>query len=50
MMAHYNAIASEIARSPWLEPIYEVDPSSDEKLWAPWIDGFTRALRLRPEA
>lgn len=49
VMAHYNAIASEIAQSPWLEPIYEVDPNSDETLWEPWIDGFTRALRLRPE-
>ncbi len=38
VMAHYNAIASEIARSPWLEPIYEVDPNSDETLWEPgWM-------------
>ena len=36
--------------SVWIEPIYEVDPNSDETLWEPWVDGFTRAMRLRPEA
>lgn len=50
VMAHYNAVASEMARTPWIEPIYEVDSHSDETLWEAWIDGFTRALRLRPEA
>ena len=50
VMAHYNAVAADMAQTPWIEPIYEVDPNSDETLWEPWIDGFTRALRLRPEA
>ena len=50
VMAHYNAVASEMARTPWIEPIYEVDPHSDETLWEAWVDGFTRALRLRPQA
>lgn len=50
VMAHYNAVASEMARTPWIEPIYEVDPHSDETLWEAWVDGFTRALRLRPLA
>lgn len=50
VMAHYNLVASEAAKTPWIEPIYEVDPNSDETLWEPWIDGFTRALRLRPDA
>jgi len=27
-----------------------VDPNSDETLWEPWVDGFTRAMRLRPDA
>ena len=39
-----------MTRSLWIEPIYEVDPNSDETLWEPWVDGFTRAMRLRPEA
>lgn len=50
VMAHYNSVASEMTKSPWIEPIYEVDPNSDETLWEPWVDGFTRALRLGPEA
>ena len=48
--AHYNSVASELTKSPWIEPIYGVDPNSDEILWEPWVDGFTRALRLRPDA
>ena len=49
VMVHYNAVASDMAKTPWIEPIYEVDPHSDETLWEVWIDGFTRALRLRPD-
>lgn len=50
VMAHYNSVAEAITRSFWIEPIYEVDPNSDETLWEPWVDGFTRAMRLRPDA
>jgi uncharacterized protein len=50
VMAHYNAVAAAIIESHWIEPIYEVDPNSDETLWEPWVDGFTRAMGLRPEA
>lgn len=50
VMAHYNSIASTLSETPYLEPIYEVDPNSDETLWEPWVDGFTRAMRLRSEA
>ena len=49
VMAHYNAIAADMLKSPWMEPIYEIDQNSDETLWEPWVDGFTRALRLRPD-
>ena len=28
----------------------EIDPNSGESLWEPWIDGFERAMRLRPDA
>ncbi|WP_026759035.1 UPF0149 family protein [Sediminimonas qiaohouensis] len=49
VMAHYNSIASEMTKTPWIEPIYAVDPNSDETLWEFWVDGFTRAMRLRPE-
>ncbi len=49
VMGHYNAVASELTRTQWIEPIYEVDPNSDETLWEPWVDGFTRAMSLRSE-
>ena len=38
-----------MTQSPLIEPIYEVDPNSDEILWEGWISGFTRAIKLRPE-
>lgn len=50
VMAHYHAVAEAMTRSPWINPIYEVDPNSDEVLWEPWVDGFTCALGLRPDA
>jgi uncharacterized protein len=50
VMAHYNYVASRITASLWIEPIYEIDPNSDETLWEPWVDGFTRAMALRPDA
>lgn len=50
VMAHYNAVANQLSRSPWIEPIYERDINSDEVLWEPWVDGFNRAIRLRPKA
>ena len=49
VMAHYNSVADAITHSLWIEPIYEVDPNSDETLWEPWVDGFTRAMGLRPD-
>lgn len=50
VMAHYNSVAEAMNRSPWIAPIYEVDPNSDETLWEPWVDGFTRAMALTPDA
>ena len=50
VMAHYNDVATKIAQSFWVEPIYEIDMNSDETLWEPWVDGFTRAMALRPTA
>lgn len=50
VMAHYNAVAEAMIRSPWIEPIHEVDPNGDEVMWEPWVDDFTRAIGLRPDA
>jgi uncharacterized protein len=50
VMGHYNSVAEAMMRSLLIEPIYEVDPNSDETLWEPWVDGFSRALDVRPDA
>lgn len=50
VMAHYNSVAEAMTRSHLVEPVYEVDPNSDEVMWEPWIDGFTRAMGLRADA
>ena len=50
VMARYNAIASDLLRSPYVEPIYEIDQNSDEVLWESWVQGFTRAMSLRDDA
>ena len=51
VMGHYNRIARELAEHPEdYAPVLEIDPNGDETLWEPWIDGFERAMRLRPDA
>ena len=49
VMGHYNAVAQAMTRSLWIEPIYEIDPDSGEVVWEPWVDGFVRAINLKPE-
>ena len=49
-MGHYNRIARDLAERPEdYAPLLGVDPNSGETLWEPWIGGFERAMRLRPE-
>ena len=51
VMEHYNRIARELAKHPEdYAPVFEIDPNGGETLWEPWIDGFERAMRLRPDA
>ena len=51
VMEHYNRIARELAEHPEdYAPVLEIDPNAGETLWEPWIDGFERAMRLRPDA
>jgi uncharacterized protein len=50
MMAHYNRVAEWLALNPpQYEAILGTDPNSDDTLWEPWISGFERAMRLRPD-
>ena len=51
VMEHYNRIARELAERPEdYAPVLEIAPNGGETLWEPWIDGFERAMRLRPDA
>jgi len=51
VMDHYNRIAILLATSPDdYEALFGVDPVSDETLWEPWISGFERAMRLKPDS
>lgn len=50
VMTHYNSVAEGMTRTLCIEPVYELDPNSDETLWEPWVDGFTLAMELRPNA
>ena len=50
VMTHFNSVADAMTRTLWIEPIYEIDPNSDKTRWEPWVDGFTRAMGLRPDA
>ena len=51
VMEHYNRIARELTEAPEdYAPVLEFDPDDGEILWEPWVDGFERAMRLRPDA
>ena len=48
---HYNRISESLFYdSEQYVPLFEVDDDSDEPLWEPWISGFERAMRMRPDA
>ena len=50
VMLHYNRIVRELADCPEeYAPVLEIDPDTGEPLWDLWIDGFERAMRLRPD-
>jgi uncharacterized protein len=50
VMAHAYFVGNELMRSLTVKPVFDSDPSSGKILWQPWVDGFTRALCLRPKA
>ena len=50
VMEHYNRVARDLAERPEdYAPALGIDPDSGETLWEPWIAGFERAMRLRPD-
>lgn len=50
-MGYYNRIARELAERPEeYAPVLGLGPDGGEVPWEPWIGGFERAMRLRPDA
>ena len=47
--ARRDAIARDLSRGK-LQPILDVDERDGEVLWEYWIDGFSDAIALRPDA
>ena len=51
VMAHYNAVARALlAGRGRYEVVYDVDTRHDDTMWEIWIEGFARALALRPSS
>lgn len=49
VMEHYNATIADIGAGRYA-PVFDVDTRNDDVLWEMWIDGFERAMSLRPES
>jgi uncharacterized protein len=48
---HYNAVASALFERPGdYAPIFPIDRRNGDVLWQIWIEGFDRAVKLRPAA
>jgi uncharacterized protein len=51
VMEHYNDVAATLFERPdRYAPLFAVDPNSGEILWECWIEGFEKAVKLRPHA
>lgn len=48
IMEHYNDVIRQLDRGRY-RPIYDFDVD-DSVFWEIWVEGFWRAMRLRPEA
>jgi uncharacterized protein len=46
VLGHYNGIIRQLNRGRY-EPVFEID-IDDSALWELWIEGFARAIELRP--
>lgn len=46
VLGHYNGIIRQLNRGRY-EPVFEID-IDDSPLWELWIEGFARAIDLRP--
>jgi len=51
IMAHYNAVSRALqAGRGRYEVVYDVDTRNDDTMWEIWIEGFARAIALRPSS
>ena len=50
VLARFERIGEELSEPGGYMPIFDVDESDNEVLWLFWIEGFNRALALRPDA
>ena len=51
VMEHYNKIASTLFDKPEdYAPLFAVDRRNGDVLWELWIEGFAKAVKLRPQA
>jgi uncharacterized protein len=51
VMDHYNAIATTLFERPeTYGPLFATDNRNGDVLWEFWIEGFEKAVKLRPEA
>ncbi|WP_256889808.1 UPF0149 family protein [Acidomonas methanolica] len=49
ILRHYNTVLRDLDRGRYA-PLFDIDTRHDEVLWEVWIEGFERAMALRPEA
>jgi uncharacterized protein len=51
IMAHYNDVAGTLIECPdRYDPLLPVDERNGDVLWEIWIEGFEKAVKLRPKA
>ena len=51
VMDYYNRTAEQLVACPEeCAPVLQIDSSTGEPMWDMWIDGFERAMQLRPDA
>ncbi|GBR29379.1 UPF0149 family protein [Kozakia baliensis] len=49
ILRHYNTVLRDLDRGRYA-PLFDIDTRHGEVLWELWIEGFERAMALRPEA
>ena len=51
VMEHYNDVARTLIENPdRYSPLFAIDKRNDDVLWELWIEGFEKAVALRPAA